>query len=750
MRLYVLDEGGEMVPEGVKGELYIGGKGVGRGYLNRAELTEERYQEIRYEKEGKVYRTGDLVRWMGGELEYIGRRDNQVKVRGYRIELGEVEEVLKKMEGVKEAVVIVKEEKGGEKQMVAYLEGEGELRVNEIRGYLKKEIPEYMIPVGYVRVEKMPKTLSGKIDRKKMEKEEGGKLEWEREYEEPGTEKEREIARVWEEVMGIERVGVRDNFFELGGDSILTIQVIAKAKRAGLRITPRQMFEAQTVRELAGIAEEIGEEGEEEEEEQGEVRGEYPLTPIQRRFFEQEIEERWHWNQAMMMEVKERLEEEKLKEAVKELMKQHDGLRQRFRRDEEGEWKGEIVGMEGWEGVVWVEEMRGEGREEKRKEKVEEAQRSLNLEEGPLVRVVYFDHGEEEKGRLLVVIHHLVVDGVSWRILLEDLQMIYQQLKDGQPVELQKKTTSYKKWADLLFDHIKNDDLQNDLIFWRECSLIPTGVIPVDYPDGENLVDTQFSLRTSIDQEETKTLIHESIGKLGIDVQDILIYCLVKVLSTWIGYPAIALDLESHGRENIYDKVDITRTVGWFTSVFPVKIQTSQKLNISEEVTSIKEQLRNTSARGLSYGILKDLGKDELLTQIPNVGISFNYLGRITTGDPKNTGSLFKLINEPVGESQSLKARRYYLLDTIASIVDDKLLLDWRFSLNIHRKETISRLFDQFIQNIHEMAKFLRSENFSNYSPSDFRNISLSQNDINEILKEITDTMDQDIFGLDE
>ena len=301
------------------------------------------------------------MRWKKGELEYLGRTDNQVKVRGYRIELGEVEAVLRQVEGVKEAVVMVRDEGGREKQMVAYIEGEGELKANEIRGYLKKEIPEYMIPTEYVKVEKMPMTASGKIDRKSLEKEEG-RLEWGGKYEEPRTEKEKKIARVWEEVLGVERVGVKENFFEMGGDSILTIQVVSKVKREGLKITPRQMFEAQTVEELAQVAEEEGEKEWEEEADQGEVEGEFPLTPIQRWFFEEEMEERWHWNQAMMMEVKGRLEGEKLKEAVKAVMSHHDGLRKRFRREETGEWKGRIEGMRGWEEVVEEVDLRRDNR----------------------------------------------------------------------------------------------------------------------------------------------------------------------------------------------------------------------------------------------------------------------------------------------------------------------------------------------------------------------------------------------------
>ena len=698
-------------------------------------MTEERYVRSEYEKEGRLYRTGDRVRWKKGELEYLGRTDNQVKVRGYRIELGEVEAVLRQVEGVKEAVVMVREEGGREKQMVAYIEGEGELKANEIRGNLKKEIPEYMIPTEYIKVEKMPMTASGKIDRKSLEKEEG-RMEWGGKYEEPRTEKEKKIARVWGEVLGVERVGVKENFFEMGGDSILTIQVVSKVKREGLKITPRQMFEAQTVEELAQVAEEEGEKEWEEEADQGEVEGEVPLTPIQRWFFEEEMEERWHWNQAMMMEVKGRLEGEKLKEAVKAVMRQHDGLRMRFRREETGEWKGRIEGMSGWEEVVEEVDLGGmteEKRKEEMERRVEKAQRSLDLEKGPLVRVVYFDNGEDENGRLFVVIHHLVIDGVSWSILLEDLDNILEKLTDEKQVKLPSKTSSYKQWADKINQFAVSLVDDEEIKYWKSLPSWEELSFPADYPEGKNVENSSFSIKTSLSTKDTKYLLNETNMAFGTEIMEIFITALSMTFQEGVYSSGTLIDVESHGRNVEFPGIDITRTVGWFTNIYPVFIKVKPNQNLEENIKSVKEQMRKIPHNGNYYGFYKTLINENHFLKRPK--ISFNYLGQVDASI-KNSKKL-RLAPEKSGTSHSKIDLRRYWIDIILVVRDERLFIEWVSSSNLFNPDRIKKLADLFLVSLIKIISYCISPSHSGYTPSDFPNVLLTDNDIEFLVREI-------------
>ncbi|HMK71848.1 MAG TPA: amino acid adenylation domain-containing protein, partial [Myxococcaceae bacterium] len=408
-QVYVLDGRLEPVPVGVAGELYIGGEGVARGYLKRPGLTAERFVPDPFgEAGGRLYRTGDLARRRAdGCVEFLGRLDHQVKVRGFRVELGEIETALGQHARVREAVVVARGDGPGEKQLVAYTVGEA--TAGELRAHLRDRLPEYMVPSAFVALAAMPLSPNGKVDRKALPAPERGRG---REYQAPRTETEKALAEIWARVLGVERVGLQDNFFELGGDSILSIQVIAQARQRGLRLSPRQLFEHQTVEALAAVA--VA--GERVEAEQGLVTGRLPLTPIQAWFFEQELAEPHHFNQSVVLEVEAGFRWELLGPAMERLLAHHDALRLRFAR-REGRWEQEIAERDGHEVVERVE-VAGLSEGERRRvleARGEALQGSLSLEQGPLVRVAYFDAGPGERGRLLLVVHHLAVDGVSWR-----------------------------------------------------------------------------------------------------------------------------------------------------------------------------------------------------------------------------------------------------------------------------------------------------------------------------------------------
>ncbi|WP_449603932.1 condensation domain-containing protein, partial [Paenibacillus sp. Marseille-Q9583] len=345
---------------------------------------------------------------------------------------------------VREGVVIALEENGS-KRLAAYLVLDGVEQAPAVeawRAWLTAKLPEYMVPSVFVIMDVMPLTPNGKVDRKRLPVPESGRPDLESGYAAPQTTVEETLLKIWEQVLGVESIGVEDNFFALGGDSILAIQVVSKSIQAGIRITPKQLFQYPTVRHLAGMAGSIAIRAE-----QGWVQGAVPLTPIQQWFFNQELESAHHWNQSLLLTLASPIKTEKLEQVIRKLMEHHDALRMRFIQTETG----------------WVQENRGEIEqvpvttidlsvldENEQRQEIEriagECQGSLDLSEGPLLRVVYFNLGERP-GRILLVIHHLVVDGVSWRILLEDLQLLYSQTEQGQVLALPAKTTSYQEWA---------------------------------------------------------------------------------------------------------------------------------------------------------------------------------------------------------------------------------------------------------------------------------------------------------------
>ncbi len=422
VRVYVVGERGEIVGKGMEGEIRIGGEGLARGYRGEAGETAERFVPDEYGEEegGRVYRTGDMGRWReGGEMEYEGRRDEQVKVRGYRVEIGEVEAVMKKEEGVKECVVVAQEGEGREKRIVGYVvEEEGaELRVSEVRKGMREKLPEYMVPAVIVKMERLPMTGNGKVDRRALPVPDQTRESLEELYKAPRTSLEILLAEIWQELLGIDKVGINDNFFELGGDSILSVQVVARCNQAGLALTPKQIFQHQSICELATV---VGT-SQSPEAEQDAVTGYVPLTPMQRWFFWREITDPHHFNQAVMLRVAEPVEPALIEQAVAEIVSHHDALRARFHRQGEG-WVQEVA-ADNQPRVVTRIELSGDSQQQRRQIETiaQQAQESLDLEQGPIIRVVIYAR-ESLAVRVLMIIHHLAVDGVSWRVLIEDLQ----------------------------------------------------------------------------------------------------------------------------------------------------------------------------------------------------------------------------------------------------------------------------------------------------------------------------------------
>jgi amino acid adenylation domain-containing protein/non-ribosomal peptide synthase protein (TIGR01720 family) len=727
-RVYVLDRRRELLPLGAAGELCIGGEGLARGYLLRPGLTAERFTPDPFGAEpgGRLYCTGDLVRYRpDGNLEFLGRLDRQVKVRGFRVELGEIEAALAQHPSIREAAVLARADRDGERRLVAYLVASQTPSVGALRAFLADKLPEHMIPSAFVPLAALPLTPNGKIDREVLPAPDGARPMLEVAFVAPQTESQRILAAIWSELLGVEQVGIHDNFFELGGDSISSIQVIARARQRGLAISPRQIFQHQTIASLAAAAGSAPDTA----AEQGTVAGPVPLTPIQAWFFDQNLPAAHHFNQSLFLELQPGFRPELLRPCFERLLEHHDALRLRVQR-EGSEWMQSIAEREDHDvvEVVDLSAMPESTRRAAMEARAEELQASLDLEHGPILRVAFFGQGGDSPGRLLMVIHHLAVDAVSWRILLEDLQSLYRAISRApsaaEAPALPAKTTSFQRWAERLREYSRSDELRRELSQWSSIDQGPWASIPVDHPEGANTFGSIRHVTVSLEEKETSALLQEVPAAYRTQINDVLLTALSLALSRHSGGGRVLVDLEGHGREELFPDADLSRTVGWFTSLFPVAIPLTRPEDPGAALKSIKEQLRGVPRKGIGYGILRYLSEDlrasDALRRARPI-ISFNYLGQA-----RSFGA-FHIAAESPGREHDPAGLRAHLLDITAVIKDGRLLATWMYSDQLHERQTIDRFAQSFLAELRRLIAHCLSPGAGGCTPSDFPLARLDQ-----------------------
>lgn len=732
---YLLDEDLNPAPIGRTSELYLGGIGLARGYHGRPALTAERFVPNPYGEAGsRMYRTGDLVRYrLDGNIEYVGRIDHQLKIRGFRIELGEIESQLQAQAGVRNAVVLAQAGAGGQQQLVAYvvpLEGgliEADAEVQHafrsaLKSRLQTVLPEYMIPAQYVLLASLPLTPNGKLDRKALPAVEVSAFQGT--YEAPRTELEQQLAEVWQSVLGIEQVGLNDNFFELGGDSIISLQVVSRARQRGIHFTPKDIFQHQTLAGLATIAREIVKAvGQGMQIDQGPVQGMLPLMPIQRWFFEAPIPERHHWNQSVLLRPSEPLQAEVLKTALEYLLLHHDALRLSFTEANQA-WQAVFPDFaQVSKALLWQASV---SRVEELEVLCNEAQRSLDLGQGPLLRAVLADLPEGEQ-RLLLVIHHLVVDGVSWRVLLEDLQTAYRQTQSGQTIRLPAKTDSVRTWSERLHRYAQNDVLQQELAYWQTELAEARGDLPRDNPEGSLQNKYARHAVTHLDKTWTERLLKETPAAYRTQINDLLLTALARVIGHWARQSSVLIQLEGHGREDLFEDIDLTRTVGWFTTLYPVRLSPVESLDAS--IKTIKEQLRQVPDKGIGFGVLRYLGDESVRQQLkalPEPRITFNYLGQFDSSFDAQEG-LFSPAEEDRGARQSSEAPLDNWLSIDGQVYNGELKLGWTFSGDMYHETTIQGLADAYALALQALIGHCCSKESHAVTPSDFPLVNLVQ-----------------------
>ena len=765
-RVYVLDAGLELVPVGVAGELYIAGVGLARGYLGRPALTGERFVADPFGPAGsRMYRTGDLVRWRAdGVLEFIGRADAQVKVRGFRIEPGEIEAALVGHGDVAQAAVIAREDGPGGKRLVGYVVAAGSAIPDAavLRAHLGQSLPEHMVPSAFVVLERLPLTPNGKLDRRALPAPDLTPAV----RQAPRTPHEEVLCGLYAEMLGVEQVGIDDSFFALGGDSILSIQLVSRARQAGLVITPRAVFEHQTVAALAAAATLV----EKAPAGLSDVAiGTFPATPIMRWFagLGGPIN-RFH--QSMLLQVPARLQEDHLVGALQAVLDHHDGLRLVVR------WQGNDLALEiapcGAVDArdclqrIDVSELDDSARGACIGEQAQAAQMRLSPSTGVMLQAVWLDAGASAPGRLLLCIHHWSVDGVSWRILVPDLAAAWAALAGGDVPRLAPRSTSVRRWAHWLLTEAREARRVEELSFWRGMLSAPS----VSLVEGGSLdrvrdvLGTAGRLTLTLPASVTGALLTRVPAAFHGSINDVLLTCLVVAIAHWSRRRgqetsrAVLVDLEGHGREEPSAGVDLSRTVGWLTSLCPVRLDIGA-IDLDELLAGgaalgralklIKEQLRALADNGLGYGLLRYLNP-ETASQLSGLAvpqIGFNYLGRLAAPAavdwaPAAEAGMFG------GGDPAMPLAHALEVNALALDGADGATLTaiWSFAPALLAEEAVRDLAERWFEVLTVLVRHTEQAGAGGRSPSDLPLLRLTQDEIERL--ERTHPLIDDILPL--
>lgn len=690
--IVILDPLMRMCPIGVGGEICIGGHGLSAGYLNRAALSEKKF--VLNPHDGKrIYKTGDLGRWLpDGNIEYLGRKDDQVKIRGYRIELGEIENALRQLEQVDEAVAALWLNHNNEKELVAYVISSQQLNIQMLRSELK-HLPAYMIPSYFVQIDKMPLSPNGKINKKALPDPANALMNTGTGYVAPAGEKEKKLAHIWGEVLGREKekISAKDNFFALGGDSIKSIQIVSRISQLGYSIRVADIFNTPVLRDLSKKLLKRS-----REIDQSPVIGKILLTPIQKQFFNH-YGPAHHYNQSVLLDIRDEITEEGIKKCFEVLVLHHDILRANYRL-ENNEWQ-QIINS-GKENLYHFESFDlADNEQDALSEICREAQEGFNLADGPLanIRLIRMPSGS----KLLIVIHHLVVDGISWRILLEDLATLFTQYKQERLLKLPLKTDSFQYWALRLNEYAPSPRLLKEKKYWEEIAGIKLPPFKMDHSGGSNLYKDENTVSFTVNPELTELLLTAATIPYTATINDILLAALGYAIKNTLNVDKFLVGMEGHGREEIVPDVNITRTVGWFTSFYPVVVAGDNSLIGS--LVGVKDNLRRIQDKGIGYGILKHL--DNSLQAELSYSVVFNYLGDFGSGVKDSTSgeTAFTYSSAERGMEISENYERQQLLDVSAIRVNNEMTISITYSKHQYEHSTITSLSNSYEKSLKEL-----------------------------------------------
>lgn len=718
VQIFIFDKNLNPVPANMVGEMYISGDGVARGYLNKPELTMESFIDNPFIKGKRMYKTGDLARFLSdGKIEYVGRADQQVKIRGYRIELAEIEKCLLGHEAIKDTLVIDREDKSNGKYLCAYIVKKGEVSAHELKDFLVRYLPDYMIPVHFIELDEIPLTINGKVNRELLPKPEVKNEE----FIAYRNEKEKYLINAVCDVLGLERVSVRQNFYHLGGDSIKAIQIASKLNDKGFKIKVKDILSNPIIEEMAlcieqskGLA--IN---------QDPCEGSIGPTPIVSWFFSQNFANPNHYNQSVLLELKHDVETKKLEIILNELIRHHDSLRINY-NSQTGELFYNYEHLDKYYNIqehdlanlLLAEQV------DRMTLIADDLKSSFNMENGILIKACIFNLGQNAK-RLLITAHHLVVDGVSWRIILEDINAMVKQINNGQRITPAPKTHSYQEWAKVLENYCKKET-DEEGNYWKQI-LSKDFSFPTDHDLGEDTVDSSATITVQMSEDLTERLMVKANMAYNTEPKDLLITSLLRTIKWFTGSEDIIIELEGHGRENITESIDISRTVGWFTSLYPFYIRLGRE-DLSYQIKEVKEEIRKIPNKGVGFGILKYIST--AFNENIKKYVRFNFLGDFTTGNENNS---VNLLNEQLGCDYGKGNNLTYIIEINCFIVSGKLNVLLTYSRNKFSENTMQIFVNSYINDLKTIINHCCDKEAVEFTPSDFDTVDISLEELESL-----------------
>ncbi|WP_051796164.1 non-ribosomal peptide synthetase [Streptomyces sp. NRRL S-87] len=739
LRIHVLDSALRPAPVGERGEMYVAGAGLARGYLGRPDLSADRFVADPFGEPGsRMYRTGDLARWLSdGGLEYLGRADHQVKIRGFRIELGEIESVLLALEDVAGGAVVVREDRPGDKRLVAYVVPApgAPFSDGELRGALGAALPAHMVPAAFVPLDALPLTANGKLDTRALP---APSVTGSGSGRAPATAREELLCALFAEVLGVAGAGADDSFFDLGGDSIMAIQLVSQARRAGLVISPREVFRLRTPAALAEAATEVGTEPVEDADA---GLGELPLTPVMR-WADERGGPSDGYNQSMVLRVPGGLTLPGLVDALAAVLDRHDALRAR-RTD-----RSLVVGPAGSvDAAGCVRRVEAAGLDGAALDALADAEGRTALAElaprepGGMVRAVWCDRGPDRSGLLVLVVHHLVVDGVSWRVLAPDLERAWAAVAQGAVPRLDPVGTSLRTWSRGLAEAALSPEREAEFPYWSEVLAgggAPLGARALE-PRRDTL-ETAGRLTLRLPAEVTRDLLTVVPAAFHAEVDDVLLTAFALAYRRWRGDGPVLLDLEGHGREeSAVPGADLSRTVGWFTSLYPVRLDAGPAggpdADPGAALKSVKEQLRAVPGKGIGYGMLRHLHPRgaERLAPLGAPQIGFNYLGRFAApGGSADWAVVPRLGTGIPGGSPGMPLAHALELDALTQDGPDgpELVAGWTWATGVLGEAEVAELAAYWFDALRDLARHGSRPGAGGRSPSDVAPAGLTQAEI--------------------
>ena len=721
-KFYVLDYRMEICPVGVEGQLYIGGKGIAKGYMNDEEKTRNAF--INHSKLGYIYKTGDYGKLHeSGYIEFLGRKDHQVKIRGYRIELGEIEKQIFEYGDIKNAVVVDRTDKNGNKYICAYLVADEEIDISKLRNHLYKVLPEYMIPNNFIQLEKILLTANGKVDLKALP-EPVVMDETAVDIVKPVNEIQESMIKVWQEVFSSDCISITDRFFALGGDSIKAIQICAKLQKHGIKLEVHDILVNQSIDKISEHAKNII-----RKFEQGLISGTSEFTPIQKWFFEHKFENSEHWNQAFNLYKRDGFNEELLRKVLDKLVEHHDSLRSIFDLKDGkqiyNDLSGNLYRFESFD-LTDINEY-----EKIIDNKTNDLQKMLNIENGPLMSVGNFKTINGDY--LVLIVHHLIVDGVSWRIIFEDLAVGYKQAELKKEIKFDEKMYSFKQWSEDIYEYVNSDNLLSELDYWIDIESKSNNRLPKTRDSEGNKVKDSKTAIVRFSKDETENILCNINKGYNTEINEILLTALVISLKKWTNNSAININIEGHGRENIIDGMNLNRIIGWFTSIYPVVINIEDENDILKCIRNVKESMRGIPNKGVGYGLLRYLRDENSLKQLGDINneITFNYLGQM---EQESIGDVFEVIPDFVENCMSLESERPSLIDFVGIKINGELTFRVIYNTKIFDEEVINNLLFTFKEQLLKIVSYFDNVNEHEIITNDFESVDISDEEFNDIL----------------